>query len=115
MKIERLHTMDFMGIPGKRVWDFRDKVTVFAAPNGTGKTSVISALRYALTGMEPEGEMIHKGKASSAGPIDTGKRSYCRIKKLGKQSRYFMIGNTTSLCDLTRALEEELDVSLRNV
>ena len=28
MKIEKLHTMDFMGIPGKRVWDFRDKVTL---------------------------------------------------------------------------------------
>ena len=114
MKIERLHTMDFMGIPGKRVWDFRDKVTVFAAPNGTGKTSVISALRYALTGMEPEGEMIHKGKASAAVQIDTGKRSYCRIKKLGKQSRYVMNGKTTSLGELTRALEEELGVSVSN-
>ena len=115
MKIERLHTMDFMGIPGKRVWDFRDKVTVFAAPNGTGKTSVISALRYALTGMEPEGEMIHKGKASAAVQIDTGKRSYCRIKKLGKQSRYVMNGKTTSLGELTRALEEEMGVSVSNV
>lgn len=114
MKIEKLHTMDFMGIPGKRVWDFRDKVTVFAAPNGTGKTSVISALRYALTGMEPEGEMIHKGKASAAVQIDTGKRSYCRIKKLGKQSRYVMNGKTTSLGELTRALEEELGVSVSN-
>ena len=115
MKIERLHTMDFMGIPGKRVWDFRDKVTVFAAPNGTGKTSVISALRYALTGMEPEGEMIHKGKASAAVQIDTAKRSYCRIKKLGKQSRYVMNGKTTSLGELTRALEEEMGVSVSNV
>ena len=114
MKIERLHTMDFMGIPGKRVWDFRDKVTVFAAPNGTGKTSVISALRYALTGMEPEGEMIHKGKASAAVQIDTGKSSYCRIKKLGKQSRYVMNGKTTSLGELTRALEEEMGVSVSN-
>ena len=115
MKIEKLHTMDFMGIPGKRVWDFRDKVTVFAAPNGTGKTSVISALRYALTGMEPEGEMIHKGKASAAVQIDTAKRSYCKIKKLGKQSRYVMNGKTTSLGELTRVLEEEMGVSVSNV
>ena len=114
MKIEKLHTMDFMGIPGKKVWEFRDKVTVLSAPNGAGKTSVISALRYALTGLEPEGEMIHKGKTSAAVQIDTAKGSYCRIKKLGKQSRYVMNGKTTSLGELTRALEEEMGVSVSN-
>ena len=114
MKIEKLHTMDFMGIPGKKVWEFRDKVTVLSAPNGAGKTSIISALRYALTGLEPEGEMIHKGKTSAAVQIDTAKGSYCRIKKLGKQSRYVMNGKTTSLGELTRALEEEMGVSVSN-
>ena len=112
MEIQKLHTMDFMGLPGKRAWEFRDKVTVLAAPNGAGKTSVISALRYALTGLEPEGEMIHKGRTSAAVQIDTAKRSYCRIKKLGKQSRYVMDGKTTSLGELTRALEEEMGVTV---
>ena len=26
MKIEKLHTMDFMGIPGKKVWEFRENL-----------------------------------------------------------------------------------------
>ena len=115
MKIERLQTMDFMGLPGKKAWDFNNKITVLAAPNGAGKTSVISALRYALTGLEPEGEMIHKGKISAAAQIKTARRSYCRIKRLGKQSRYVMNGKTTSLGELTRALEEEMGSNVSSV
>ena len=115
MKIERLQTMDFMGLPGKKAWDFNNKITVLAAPNGAGKTSVISALRYALTGLEPEGEMIHKGKISAAAQIKTARRSYCRIKRLAKQSRYVMNGKTTSLGELTRALEEEMGSAVSSV
>ena len=115
MKIEKLQTMDFMGLPGKKAWDFNNKITVLAAPNGAGKTSVISALRYAMTGLEPEGEMIHKGKISAAAQINTAKRSYCRIKRMGKQSRYVMNGKTTSLGELTRALEEEMGSAVTSV
>lgn len=115
MKINKLQTLDFMGLPGKRAWTF-DKVTAFCGPNGTGKTSVINALRYALTGDEPDGDLIYTGRPSSAVQIDTPKGStFCRIKKRGKQSCYSLNGKRTSLGELTRVLEAEMgDVPVKN-
>lgn len=50
MRITKLQTENFQGLTGRRQIVFPDKITVFAAPNGSGKTSIIDAIRFGLTG-----------------------------------------------------------------
>lgn len=62
MKITKLQTRDFMGLTGVREYHFPAKITALAMPNGSGKTSILNALRYGLTGDAGAGVMI-SGKA----------------------------------------------------
>lgn len=63
MKITRLQTIDFQGLHGKREYSFPNKITALAMPNGSGKTSLLNAIRFALTGNAGEGITI-SGKAA---------------------------------------------------
>ena len=52
MKIEHVRITNF-----KKVTDFElnpGKVNIFLGPNGTGKSSILQALRYGLTGNSPQ-------------------------------------------------------------
>lgn len=114
MEIKALHTRNFMGLTGDRKWVFPGKIGALCAPNGTGKTSMVSAMRYAISGLEPEDEMIHAGAQTAAAQIDTPKGSYMRIKKRGKANAYKLDGKTASLGDLQRRLDAECGCSAKN-
>ena len=58
MKIEHLKIIDYQGLGGQRQYNFPEKLVVLAAPNGTGKTSIINAIRYGITGDAQPGIMI---------------------------------------------------------
>ena len=71
MKIKRLQTKDTKGLAGTRNYDFsKNKVAAFCCSNGTGKTSVLKALIYALTGQKPSGELVYAGASSAAVQVD---------------------------------------------
>ncbi len=65
MKIKELKISNFQGLDGKREYSFPAKITAFAMPNGSGKTSILNALRFGLTGSSGDGITI-SGKADKA-------------------------------------------------
>lgn len=50
VKMERLRLAAFRGVPGELQLDFSSPLTLIYAPNGTGKSSVIDAAEWLLTG-----------------------------------------------------------------
>jgi hypothetical protein len=50
VKLERLRLAAFRGVPGNLELDFTSPLTIIYAPNGTGKSSVIDAAEWLLTG-----------------------------------------------------------------
>jgi len=48
--MERLRLAAFRGVPGELQLDFTSPLTIIYAPNGTGKSSVIDAAEWLLTG-----------------------------------------------------------------
>jgi hypothetical protein len=50
VKMERLRMAAFRGVPGELQLDFTSPLTIIYAPNGTGKSSVIEAAEWLLTG-----------------------------------------------------------------
>ena len=65
MFVKNLGTFNFQGLKGVQNFDF-EKITALAQPNGSGKTSLINALRYGLTGIVPKGDLVTRGEVSAA-------------------------------------------------
>ena len=112
MKIEKLHIQNFQGLAGKHEFDLSDKIVAFCHPNGAGKTSVLNALRYAMTGFEPDGEMITRGTATAAVQIDTASgKSYLKMKHAakGKGAVYYVEKQKVTLKALNDFLQDEMN------
>ena len=58
MQIMKLELNNFKGYEGKRTFTF-PKLGILLGKNGTGKTSVMDAIRYALTGDKGDGAIIN--------------------------------------------------------
>ena len=65
MKIKKLKTLDFQGLRGQKEWTF-DDITVLCQKNQSGKTSLLNAIIYGLTGVEPEGKIVNDNAAKAA-------------------------------------------------
>lgn len=50
VKMERLRLAAFRGVPGELQLDFTSPLTIIYAPNGTGKSSLVDAAEWLLTG-----------------------------------------------------------------
>lgn len=78
MKFEKIEISDFMGI--KHEMTDLENVIVKIGKNGTGKTSFLNAVKYVLTGAEPEGEIIRKGAVKASVTVTTNGTTYTREK-----------------------------------
>ena len=110
MKVTKLKVNNFQGLKGVHEFDF-DKITALAQPNGSGKTSLINALRYGLTGVEPSGDMITIGEESTAVRVELENGSnFLRQKftKKGKSSGYYVGNASTTLSKLNEFITHEL-------
>lgn len=110
MKVTKLKVNNFQGLKGVHEFDF-DKITALAQPNGSGKTSLINALRYGLTGIEPSGDMITIGENSTAVRVELENGSnFLRQKftKKGKSSGYYVGNAATTLSKLNEFITHEL-------
>lgn len=110
MNIKTLQTSNFQGLKGVQEFDF-GKITALAQPNGSGKTSLINALRFGLTGVEPSGDMITKGSASTVVRVtfDSGS-SFLRQKfaEKGKNAKYYVGNSQTTLTKLNDFISHEM-------
>ncbi len=106
--IKRLYVENFKGIERLET-EFSPKMALIA-PNGTGKTSFIEALRWVLTGNEPE-EIIRRGADCTTVKVilDDG-TEIIRSKKEGKTT-FKMNGRTTTAKALNETLVSSLGVT----
>lgn len=110
MKVKSLKTNNFQGLEGVHEFNF-SKITALAQPNGSGKTSLINALRYGLTGVEPAGDVITRGASSMAVRVvlenDSSflRQQYAEKKK---KSRYFVGNASSTLSKLNEFICNEL-------
>ena len=108
MKVKKLQTYNFMGLSGERTYEFNDQLAAFCGENGQGKTSVLNALRYGLTGVKPDGELITKGKekASVLVEFEDG-TSIARMEfaKDGKPAAYYVDKKKSTLAAVNQKLE----------
>lgn len=78
MKINTLMTVNFKGLEGQRMYDLSNGLVAFCQSNGSGKTSIIEALRFVLAGTTTS-EMVFRGQASAFAQIETaGGNTYSR-------------------------------------
>ena len=110
MKVKSLKTNNFQWLEGVHEFNF-GKITALAQPNGSGKTSLINALRYGLTGVEPAGDVITRGASSMAVRVvlenDSSflRQQYAEKKK---KSRYFVGNASSTLSKLNEFICNEL-------
>lgn len=110
MFVKTINTFNFQGLKGLQSFDF-DKITALAQPNGSGKTSLINALRFGLTGNSPKGNMINIGEQSAAVKLilDNGSnfsRQVFAIK--GKSAKYYISDKPTNATELSRFISSEM-------
>ena len=107
----KLDVKDFRGINGSHAYNF-EKLSVITGPNGTGKSSMIDALKYALTGQEPCGDMINSAAESCAVRITfPSGANYCRMKSRVRPTKYIEGKKTTTLTRVQEGLQRELGVT----
>lgn len=88
MKMIKMVTENFQGLKGRKEFVFDSKIIVKAGKNGIGKTSFLNAIRYGLTGVEPSGEMIHKGADLSAVTITMESGTVFRREKSADKGNF---------------------------
>lgn len=57
MKIGKITVENFMGLEGKYVFDL-GHFQALVGKNGIGKTTLLNAIRFALTGLEPDDAIL---------------------------------------------------------
>ena len=110
MFIKTINTFNFQGLKGLQSFDF-DKITALAQPNGSGKTSLINALRFGLTGTSPKGNMINIGEQSAAVKLilENGSNFSRQVfATKGKGAKYYISDKPTNATELSRFISSEM-------
>ncbi len=119
MKIKRMELNNFKSIAHKEL--IPGKYTISLGKNGTGKTSLIEALRFAMTGEAPDGELIKDGQRDAitkitleneSGEAHTFARMVSRAKN---QNAVFMDGAKTTQKALNTAIESLVGIPVENI
>ena len=114
MKIKNLSIINFAGLKGKHTYDF-PSIIALCAKNGSGKTSFINALRFALTGYIPDGEIITKGADFTAVQIETESGHKFMRQKFAKKEKAIKCAydnKTVSAKVMNQHLEAETGVPI---
>lgn len=116
MKLKKVQTNNFMGLPAVKIFDFSaGKIVALCDKNRVGKTSVLKAVGYVLTGQEPSGEIVHEGATSCAVQAefeDGAKIARMKPAAKGKPTKFY-VGEkdgklaSTTLTVLSKTLEKE--------
>ncbi len=117
MKLKSLSLKNFCGV--KALDAELPQIIALCGKNGMGKTTILNAIRYALTGKEPEGDIIRYGSQSTEVTVvvDDGKSgvAYTRIKDREKPSAFKIDGKKTTLKALNENISEVIGIPLDKV
>ena len=110
MFVKTINTFNFQGLKGLQSFEL-DKITALAQPNGSGKTSLINALRFGLTGNFPKGNMINIGEQSAAVKLilENGSNFSRQVfATKGKSAKYYISDKPTNATELSRFISSEM-------
>ena len=113
MKIKLVEMENYRKFFGKKEF-LIEKKNAFCAVNGSGKTTVLSALRYVLTGNKPAGDIINKSaeyarvSVTLESVVDGVDYSFSRqeFRDKDKASKFFINGKCTTQKTLNQKIEE---------
>lgn len=112
MKIQKMQTLDFQGLAGCREWTF-NHINVLCGPNRTGKSSLLNALKYGLSGEEPEGEIVRDGAPKTAvGMTFEDGTAIIRQKTAGGSNSFFLEKTRTTKTLVNHAVENSSGVPM---
>lgn len=77
-EITKIILKNWMGFKGEYEYNL-EKITALIAPNGSGKTSLLLAIRFALTGEKPDGDMINSDSDEASVAIEVSGKTGIRI------------------------------------
>jgi len=90
VKMERIRLTAFRGVPGELQLDFTSPLTIIYAPNGTGKSSVIDAAEWLLTG-----EVKRVGEFSKKSEDNKLRCKFAPVESRMKVEGWFLHGEKT--------------------
>ena len=109
MRIESIKIKNFKAIKDL-TYNPTNKIAVLCAPNGTGKTSFLEALRFGLTGDAPDNCVnIHEDEVAVDMTID-GDLTFSRIKHITKPTKIKVDGKTTTAKNLELTLMDKTNI-----
>ena len=114
MQIDKLQTLDFQGLQGQREWDL-DKINILCQSNGTGKSSFLNAVKYGLTGIEPEGTLIHDGCTRAAVGLTLNDGTKIIRQKTAGSSTCFLDNHKTSKKNVDQAIVNSTGVPMPSI
>ncbi len=116
MKIGKITVENFMGLEGKYVFDL-GHFQALVGKNGIGKTTLLNAIRFALTGLEPDGcDIINKKSEECSVSIELSDGNvYTRIKKKGSPSKTKINGKATSISSMNERMEDVIGIRMDTV
>lgn len=115
MKIDNLTLVNFGGLQGRHEIDM-PHLAALVGKNGMGKTTVLNGLRYALTGAEPEGDIINKACDACAvhltmtDPVDGAVFTFSRIKDRSKPLKCQINGKATTKASLNTKIADVIGI-----
>ena len=68
MKIKEIRLVNFGCFGGAHAFSL-PRLSALIGKNGTGKTTILNAIRFCLTGAEPDGDIISNGSSFSFGGV----------------------------------------------
>lgn len=109
MNIKKLVLKNFQGINGvKEV--VLPHTSCLIGENGIGKTSLLNAIRYAITGEKPEGDIINKFaedmmvEITIESEVDGSDHTFTRIESREKPSKFMVDGKSSTLKSMNEFL-----------
>ena len=93
MKFEQIEIENFKGI-NKITYIPKNKTCVLTGKNGTGKTSFIEAIRFALTGDAPDGCIADGKESTTVAIIMEDGNAFSRSKYETRPSKVKVNGRT---------------------
>ena len=119
MKIDKLEIVNFMGIEGAITMNEVPHIAALIGPNGMGKTTVMNAIRFGLTGAEPEGGKLINNNANQCnvtiGLTDGVSYDFTRIKDVEKPSKCLINGKATTQKSMNEKIESIIGIPIEKI
>ena len=120
MKIKEIRLVNFGCFGGAHAFSL-PRLSALIGKNGTGKTTILNAIRFCLTGAEPDGDIISNGMDECSAtvlledPSDGTVYEFERIKSREKASKCKINGATTTLKAMNEKLSDVIGIPVDRI